>query len=433
MNVVMIGSGYVGLVSGACFSEFGANVTCIDLDQTKIDRLNAGEMPIYEPGLESLVGRNVASGRLKFTTAWDSVEEAELVFIGVGTPTRRGDGHADLGYVYDAARQIATHLNGYTVIVDKSTVPVGTARQVERIIRNTNPGADFDVASNPEFLREGAAIGDFIRPDRVVLGVESERAENLLRELYRPLNLIEAPIMITNLESAELIKYASNAFLATKISFINEIANLCEKVGADVHAVAKGMGMDKRIGNKFLHAGPGYGGSCFPKDTTALIRIAQENGTSSRIVEAAVEVNAAQKALMIKKIRKALGGSVSGKTIAVLGLTFKPETDDMRDAPSLAILPNLIDKGAVIHAHDPQGMAEAKKQLPGEVRYFTNVYEAIQDADAIILMTEWNEYRGLDFDRLKQDMRGNTFVDLRNVYEKSHLASLGFNYTCVGR
>ncbi len=433
MNVVMIGSGYVGLVSGACFSEFGANVNCIDLDQTKIDRLNAGEMPIYEPGLESLVARNVAAGRLKFTTACDSVGAADLVFIAVGTPTRRGDGYADLAYVYEAAKQIARHLSGYTVIVDKSTVPVGTARHVARIVRKENPAADFDVASNPEFLREGAAIGDFMRPDRVVLGVESERAENLLRELYRPLNLIEAPIMVTDLESAELIKYASNAFLATKISFINEIANLCENVGADVHAVAKGMGMDKRIGNKFLHAGPGYGGSCFPKDTTALIRIAQEHGTPCRIVEAAVEVNAAQKALMIKKIRKALGGSVSGKTIAVLGLTFKPETDDMRDAPVLAILPNLIDKGAVIHAHDPQGMEEAKKLLPGDVSYYNDVYEAITGADAVILMTEWNEYRGLDFDRLKNLMQGNAFIDLRNVYEKAHLTSLGFDYTCVGR
>ena len=433
MNVVMIGSGYVGLVSGACFSEFGANVNCIDLDQTKIDRLNAGEMPIYEPGLESLVARNVAAGRLQFTTACDSVGAADLVFIAVGTPTRRGDGYADLAYVYEAAKQIARHLSGYTVIVDKSTVPVGTARQVARIVRKENPAADFDVASNPEFLREGAAIGDFMRPDRVVLGVESERAENLLRELYRPLNLIEAPIMVTDLESAELIKYASNAFLATKISFINEIANLCENVGADVHAVAKGMGMDKRIGNKFLHAGPGYGGSCFPKDTTALIRIAQEHGTPCRIVEAAVEVNAAQKALMIKKIRKALGGSVSGKTIAVLGLTFKPETDDMRDAPVLAILPNLIDKGAVIHAHDPQGMEEAKHLLPGDVNYYNDVYEAITGADAVILMTEWNEYRGLDFDRLKNLMQGNAFIDLRNVYEKAHLTSLGFDYTCVGR
>ena len=433
MNVVMIGAGYVGLVSGACFSEFGANVTCIDRDQSKIDRLNEGMMPIYEPGLDDLVARNVAARRLKFTTTWNSVRDADLVFIGVGTPTRRGDGHADLAYVYDAARQIAANLSGYTVIVDKSTVPVGTAREVERIIRKESPDADFDVASNPEFLREGAAIGDFMRPDRVVLGVESARAERLLRELYRPLNLIEAPIMVTNLESAELIKYASNAFLATKISFINEIANLCEQVGADVHAVAKGMGMDKRIGNKFLHPGPGYGGSCFPKDTTALIRIGQEHGVPCRIVEAAVEVNAAQKALMIKKVRKALGGSVSGKTIALLGLTFKPETDDMRDAPSLAIIPNLIDKGAVIHAHDPQGIEEAMKLLPGEVRYFADVYEAITDADAVILMTEWNEYRGLDFDRVKQLMQGNTFVDLRNVYDRPRLASLGFSYTCVGR
>jgi UDPglucose 6-dehydrogenase len=433
MNVVMIGSGYVGLVSGACFSEFGANVTCIDRDQTKIDRLNAGEMPIYEPGLDVLVARNAAAGRLSFTTAWEAVSDADLVFIAVGTPTRRGDGHADLVYVYEAAKQIAGHLGGYTVIVDKSTVPVGTARQVERILRKEKPSADFDVASNPEFLREGAAIGDFMRPDRVVLGVESERAETLLRELYRPLNLIEAPIMVTNLESAELIKYASNAFLATKISFINEVANLCEKIGADVHAVAKGMGMDKRIGGKFLHSGPGYGGSCFPKDTTALIRIAQEHGTPCRIVEAAVEVNAAQKALMVNKIRQALDGSVSGKTIAVLGLTFKPETDDMRDAPSLAILPNLTDKGAVIHAHDPQGIREAKKLLPEDIRYFHDVYDAIDGADAVILMTEWNEYRGLDFDRLKQIMRGNTFIDLRNVYDRSQLTDLGFSYSCVGR
>ncbi len=362
MNVVMIGSGYVGLVSGACFAEFGATVTCIDVDQNKIDQLNAGKIPIYEPGLDDLVARNVAAGRLQFTTEYDpAVGAADLVFIAVGTPTRRGDGHADLVYVYEAARQIAAHLSGYTVIVDKSTVPVGTARQVERIIRETNPAADFDVASNPEFLREGAAISDFMRPDRVVLGVESEQAEKLLRELYRPINLIEAPILVTNLESAELVKYASNAFLATKISFINEIANLCEHVGADVHAVARGMGMDKRIGSKFLHPGPGYGGSCFPKDTTALIRIAQEHGASCRIVEAAVEVNAAQKARMVKKIREALGGSESGKTIAVLGLTFKPETDDMRDSPSLAIIPNLVDKGAVIHAHDPQGMKEARE------------------------------------------------------------------------
>lgn len=434
MNVVMIGSGYVGLVSGACFAEFGANVTCLDVDEDKIASLRAGKMPIYEPGLEDLVARNVAAGRLQFTTGYDPVvSEADLVFIAVGTPTRRGDGHADLVYVYEAARQVARHLSGYTVIVDKSTVPVGTARQVERIIREENPDADFDVSSNPEFLREGAAISDFMRPDRVVLGVESERAESLLRELYRPINLIEAPIHVTNLESAELVKYASNAFLATKISFINEIANLCEQVGADVHAVAKGMGLDGRIGRKFLHAGPGYGGSCFPKDTTALIRIAQEHGASCRIVEAAAEVNAAQKARMVKKIREALGGSESGKTVAVLGLTFKPETDDMRDSPSLAIIPNLIDKGAVIHAHDPQGVEEARKLLPEQVKYFDNIFDAVNGADVTVLMTEWNEYRGLDLVQVKQLMKGETFVDLRNVYEPERMRDLGFRYMCIGR
>ena len=434
MNVVMIGSGYVGLVSGACFAEFGAHVTCVDVDESKISQLNAGKIPIYEPGLDSLVARNVASGRLKFTTDLGKhVADADLVFIAVGTPTRRGDGHADLSYVYAAAKQVAKFLSGYTVIVDKSTVPVGTARQVQRIIKEENPGADFDVASNPEFLREGAAISDFMRPDRVVLGVESDRAETLLRELYRPINLIEAPIMVTNLESAELIKYASNAFLATKISFINELSPLCEMIGADVHAVAKGMGLDGRIGKKFLHVGPGYGGSCFPKDTLALIRIAQEHGASCRIVEAAVEVNSAQKARMVKKIRDALGGSESGKIIAVLGLTFKPETDDMRDAPSLAILPNLIDKGATVRAHDPQGMKEAKPLLPEKVIYCDDIYETFAGADAVVLMTEWNEYRGLDLERLRSLMRGNVFVDLRNVYEPTAMRGLGFAYSCVGR
>mgnify|MGYP001815520061 FL=1 len=434
MNVVMIGSGYVGLVSGACFAEFGANVTCIDVDEKKIDSLCAGVMPIYEPGLDDLVARNVAAKRLRFTTEYEpAIGEADLVFIAVGTPTRRGDGHADLVYVYEAAKQIARHLSGYTVIVDKSTVPVGTARQVARIVREENPQADFDVASNPEFLREGAAIGDFMRPDRVVLGVESERAEKLLRELYRPINLIEAPIMVTGLESAELVKYASNAFLATKISFINEISHLCEQVGADVHAVAKGMGLDNRIGRKFLHAGPGYGGSCFPKDTMALIRIAQEHGASCRIVEATVEVNAAQKARMVKKIREALGGSEAGKTIAVLGLTFKPETDDMRDSPSLAIIPNLVDKGAFIRAHDPQGMEDARKLLPEKVRYFDDVYEMLTGADACVLMAEWNEYRGLDLERIRELMAGNVFVDLRNVYEKARMCSYDFEYSCVGR
>ena len=434
MNVVMIGSGYVGLVSGACFAEFGANVTCIDVDEKKIDSLCAGVMPIYEPGLDDLVARNVAAKRLRFTTEYEpAIGEADLVFIAVGTPTRRGDGHADLVYVYEAAKQIARHLSGYTVIVDKSTVPVGTARQVARIVREENPQADFDVASNPEYLREGAAIGDFMRPDRVVLGVESERAEKLLRELYRPINLIEAPIMVTGLESAELVKYASNAFLATKISFINEISHLCEQVGADVHAVAKGMGLDNRIGRKFLHAGPGYGGSCFPKDTMALIRIAQEHGASCRIVEATVEVNAAQKARMVKKIREALGGSEAGKTIAVLGLTFKPETDDMRDSPSLAIIPNLVDKGATIHAHDPQGVEEARHMLPSQVEYFDDLYETVKGADAVVLMTEWNEYRGINFRRLRENMSSNVFVDLRNVYEPETMRINGFAYTCIGR
>ena len=434
MNVVMIGSGYVGLVSGACFAEFGASVTCVDKDESKIQALLEGGIPIYEPGLDDLVAKNVKAGRLGFSTDLKGhVADADLVFIAVGTPTRRGDGHADLQYVYAAAEEVAGYLKGYTVIVDKSTVPVGTARQVERIVRQANLDADFDVASNPEFLREGSAIGDFMRPDRVVLGVESERAEARLRELYRPLNLIEAPIHVTNLESAELIKYASNAFLATKISFINEMSQLCEKVGADVHSVAKGMGLDGRIGKKFLHAGPGYGGSCFPKDTLALIRIAQEHGASCRIVESVVEVNAAQKARMVAKIRDALGGSESGKKIAVLGLTFKPETDDMRDSPSLAILPALADKGADISAHDPEGMEEAKKLLPESIRYCDSIDGAVDGADAVVLMTEWNQYRGLDLAKLKSQMQGNIFVDLRNVYEKSMMEREGFKYYCVGR
>ena len=345
MNVVMVGAGYVGLVSGACFSEFGAFVQCLDVDVARVEALRQGKIPIYEPGLEDLVARNMTAGRLSFTQDFSVIESADLVFIAVGTPTHRGDGHADLTFVYAAAKEIARFLSGYTVVVDKSTVPVGTARQVERLIRQANPNADFDVASNPEFLREGAAISDFMRPDRVVIGVESEAAERRLRDLYRPLNLIETPIVVTGLESAELIKYASNAFLATKISFINEISGLCEAVGADVHAIAKGMGLDGRIGRKFLHAGPGYGGSCFPKDTLALVRTAQEHDVPCRIVESVVEVNAAQRVRMVRKIRTALGGSETGKTLAVLGLTFKPETDDMRDAPSLAILPALMEKG----------------------------------------------------------------------------------------
>ena len=434
MHFVMIGAGYVGLVSGSCFAEFGHHVTCLDKAQERIDALNAGDIPIFEPGLDDLVARNVAAGRLKFSTRSNgAIENADLVFIAVGTPTRRGDGHADLKYVYGAAEDIANHLQGYTVVVDKSTVPVGTAREVRRIIKKANPEADFDVASNPEFLREGSAIGDFMRPDRVVIGVETGRAEDKLRELYRPLNLIEAPILVTDLESAEITKYAANAFLATKISFINEISQLCEKTGADVHAVARGMGLDGRIGKKFLHAGPGYGGSCFPKDTQAMIRMSQEFGTSSRIVEAVVEVNASQKARMVSKIKEALGGSVADKTIAVLGLTFKPQTDDMRDAPSLAILPPLMDRGAQIRAHDPQGMEEAKLELPPGIHYAESIEDAIQGADAVVLMTEWNEYRGLDLGTLKESMNGNVFVDLRNVYEPESMRALGFEYSCIGR
>ena len=373
-------------------------------------------------------------GRLAFTTELGEVAgAADLIFIAVGTPSRRGDGFADLSYVYEAARQVAPHLRDYTVIVDKSTVPVGTARNVARLIRETNPEADFDVASNPEFLREGAALSDFMRPDRVVIGVETERAERRLRELYRPLNLIEAPILATGLESAELIKYAANAFLATKISFINEISMLCEQVGADVHAVAKGMGMDKRIGSKFLHPGPGYGGSCFPKDTQALVRIAQEHGVSSRIVESVIEVNAAQKARMIKKIREALGGNEAGKTIGVLGLTFKPETDDMRDAPALSILPALIEKGAHVKAHDPQGMHEAKGMLPAAVHYCEEAYEVFREVDVVVLMTEWNVYRGLDLKRAGALMKDKVFVDLRNVYERGSMEAEGFRYWSVGR
>ncbi len=434
MKVTIIGSGYVGLVSGTCFAEFGAEVSCIDVDASKIARLNKGEIPLYEPGLNELVAKNVSQGRLRFSDQYDTtIGSSDLIFIAVGTPSRHGDGHADLSYVYQAARDIAPYLQGYTVVVDKSTVPVGTARNVKRIIAEANPAADFDVASNPEFLREGAAITDFMRPDRVVLGVENERALAVLRELYRPLNLIETPIVATDLESAELIKYASNAFLATKISFINEMSVLCEAVGADVHAIAKGMGLDGRIGRKFLHAGPGFGGSCFPKDTKALVRIAQENGVSSRIVEAVMEVNEAQKARMISKIRKALGGDLAGKVISVIGLTFKPETDDMRDAPALSILPKLVEGGALIQAHDPHGMHEAKKLLPDSIVYVESMYDVFNNADAVVLLTEWNEYRGLDLKRIKNSMRSNKFIDLRNVYVPAQMQAEGFDYFCVGR
>ncbi len=434
MNVTLLGCGYVGLVSGACFAEFGANITCVDVDKEKILRLQSGEIPIFEPGLDDLVKKNVSQGRLKFSSSYnDIVSASDLIFIAVGTPSRHGDGHADLSYVFQAAKDIAPHLNNYTVIVDKSTVPVGTARNVQRIIKETNPAADFDIASNPEFLREGAAIADFMRPDRVVIGVENERAEKLLRDLYRPLNLIESPILCTDLESAELIKYASNAFLATKISFINEMATLCEAVGADVHDISKGMGLDGRIGRKFLHPGPGYGGSCFPKDTRALARIALEHGTASRIVETVIEVNEAQKTRMIMKIRNALGGDESKKTAAVLGLTFKPETDDMREAPSLTILPKLIENGMKLRAHDPHGIDEAKGLLPESIEYFDNLEEVYNGVDAIILLTEWNVYRGMDMTKVLTTMSGNTLIDLRNVYEINEMKAIGFDYHCVGR
>ena len=435
MNITMIGTGYVGLVTGTCFAEFGHHVTCVDKLTDKIKQLNAGQIPIYEPGLDALVAKNRQEERLRFTTDISgAVAGADAVFLAVGTPTsRRGDGYADLTYVYEASKELAGHLQGYTVIVDKSTVPVGTARQVSRIIREANPEADFDVASNPEFLREGAAITDFMRPDRVVIGVESDRAEQVLREIYKPLYLRDSPIVSTTVETAELIKYAANAFLAVKISFINEMANVCEAVGADVTALAKGIGMDGRIGSKFLHPGPGYGGSCFPKDTLALMRIVQEYGESVRIVEAAVEVNSAQKARMVKKIRDALGGSETGKTIAVLGLTFKPETDDMRESPAVSILPALLEKGATIRAHDPQGMEEAKNYLPEGIHYVADAYEACTGADAVVLMTEWNQYRALDIDRIASLLNEKIFVDLRNVYDPDTMKDKGFAYVGVGR
>lgn len=435
MDITIIGTGYVGLVTGTCLAEFGHDVTCVDKVAEKIEQLQNGRIPIYEPGLEALVSKNVSEGRLNFTTGLaESVPQAEAVFIAVGTPTsRRGDGYADLSYIFEASREIAPHLTGYTVIIDKSTVPVGTATQVERIIRQENPGADFDVASNPEFLREGAAINDFMRPDRVVIGVKTERARQVMQEIYKPLYLLDTPIVSTTVETAELIKYAANAFLAVKISFINEIANVCEAVGADISALAKAIGMDGRIGGKFLHPGPGYGGSCFPKDTLALMRIVQEYGESLRIVAAAVEVNAAQKARMVKKIRDMLGGSEAGKTIAVLGLTFKPETDDMRDAPAVSILPALLEKGARIRAHDPKGMEEAKKYLPPEVEYVRNAYEACAGADAVVLLTEWNQYRALDLAQIRASMNNPVFIDLRNVYDPEKMKAEGFQYTGVGR
>ena len=433
MRVSMIGTGYVGLVSGACFSDFGHHVTCIDKDAGKIEALRAGRIPIFEPGLEELVADNVKAGRLSFTTqVQDAVAEADAVFIAVGTPSRRGDGYADLSYVFAAAEEIAAALKGYTVIVTKSTVPVGTSRKVEAIIRKVRPDAAFDMASNPEFLREGSAIEDFKRPDRVVAGADTERARDVLRQLYRPLYLLETPIVFTGRETAEIIKYAANAFLATKITFINEMADLCEKVGGDVGDVSRGIGLDGRIGRKFLHAGPGYGGSCFPKDTLALVRTAAEAGAPSRIVEAVIAVNDARKTQMAARVTQALGGTVAGKTLAVLGLTFKPNTDDMRDAASLAIIPLLQKQGATIRAFDPEGMAEAKTLLP-HITYCAGEYEAIAGADAVLILTEWDEFRALDLARVKSLVKSPVLIDLRNIYKPQEMAQAGIAYHSLGR
>ena len=433
MKIAMIGTGYVGLVSGACFAEFGPTVVCVDLDATKVERLRRGEIPIYEPGLEDLVAKGIKSGRLSFTTNLaEAVGAADAVFIAVGTPSRRGDGHADLRYVDAAAAAIASALTGYTVVVTKSTVPVGTGRRVAQIIRETNPAADFDVASNPEFLREGSAIPDFMRPDRVVIGAETDRARDIMQSLYRPLYLLETPVVMTTLETAELTKYAANAFLATKITFINEIADLCEKVGADVQDVARGMGLDGRIGKKFLHAGPGYGGSCFPKDTLALVRTAQEYGSPTRLVETVVQVNDTRKGAMALRVMQACGGSVRGKTVGVLGVAFKPNTDDMRDAPSLAILPALQDAGASVRAYDPAAMHEAAALLPG-VHWCEDAYDAAVGVDVLLLITEWNEFRALDFAQLGASMRARVLVDLRNVYRPDDVRAAGFQYSSIGR
>ncbi len=433
MRIAMIGTGYVGLVSGACFSEFGHSVVCVDKDAGKIDGLHKGRMPIYEPGLDKLVESNVKDGRLSFTTELaPAVKDADCVFIAVGTPSRRGDGHADLSYVYAAAKEIAEAMDGYTVVVTKSTVPVGTGREVEKIIRETRPDGDFDVVSNPEFLREGSAIEDFMRPDRVVIGTNSQRARDVMRDLYRPLFLIETPIVFTSRQSSELIKYAANTFLAAKITFINEIADLCEKVDADVHDVARGIGLDGRIGRKFLHPGPGYGGSCFPKDTRALVSTARDAGSPLQIIETVVRLNEERKKRMADRILAAVGGDLKGKTVAVLGVTFKPNTDDMRESPSLDILPRLVEAGAKVRAFDPEGMEEAKKMLSG-IEWCSGAYETLPDADVLTLITEWNEFRALDLDRVKSLMRAPVMVDLRNVYNPAEMVERGFQYHCVGR
>src|SRR5580658_1808196 len=437
MRITMIGTGYVGLVSGACFSEFGVSVTCVDKDADKIARLNRGEVPIFEPGLDQLVAVNKAAGRLSFTTDLRAaLDGADAVFIAVGTPSRRGDGHADLSYVFAAADEIAEALaerpGTRTVVVTKSTVPVGTGRQLAGILAKRLPAGTFDVASNPEFLREGSAIQDFMRPDRVVIGTDSEHARGVLRALYRPLYLLETPVAFTTIETAELIKYAANAFLAAKVTFINQIADLCEAVGADVQDVAQGIGLDGRIGRKFLHAGPGFGGSCFPKDCAALVRTAAEAGAPLTLLERVLEINDARKRAMADRIVDACGGSVAGKTIAILGLTFKPNTDDMRESPSLSILPPLVEAGATIRAFDPEGMSEAKKLLP-DLQYCGDAYQAIDGADALVLLTEWNEFRALDLARVKSLLRSPIVIDLRNIYQPQEMTDAGFAYHSIGR
>ncbi|HVJ54031.1 MAG TPA: UDP-glucose/GDP-mannose dehydrogenase family protein [Aliidongia sp.] len=439
MRIAVIGTGYVGLVSGACFSEFGTSVICVDKAVDKIERLNRGEMPIFEPGLDQLVANNVKAGRLSFSTELaPAVDGANAVFIAVGTPSRRGDGHADLSYVFAAAEEIAKAMTGYTVVVTKSTVPVGTGRKVAEVIGKARPdlqlGRDYDVVSNPEFLREGSAIGDFMRPDRVVIGTmpNADKAREILRGLYRPLYLLETPVLFTGLETAELTKYAANSFLATKITFINEIANLCEAVGADVQDVAKGIGLDGRIGKKFLHAGPGYGGSCFPKDCLALVKTARDANAPIKIIETVVEVNDERKLQMAERVEAACGGSVRGKKIGLLGLTFKPNTDDMRDSASIAVVPALQAKGATVRAFDPEGMHEATKVIE-TLDYATDTYDALKGADVLVILTEWNEFRSLDWERVAQQMEGRIVVDLRNIYDPDQVAAAGFAYHSIGR
>jgi UDPglucose 6-dehydrogenase len=434
MRIAMIGGGYVGLVSGACFAEFGIEVAVVEVDPTRLAALRAGRMPIYEPGLEDLVRSNVAAGRLSFGDSLaEAMTDAEAVFIAVGTPTRRGDGHADLSYVYAAAEQVARSLTGYAVIVTKSTVPVGTGRRIAEIVRATRPDLDFDVASNPEFLREGNAIGDFMKPDRVVIGADSARARATMQRLYAPIAATEAPILFTGIETAELTKYAANAFLAMKVTFINEIADLCERAGADVLEVAKGIGLDDRIGSRFLQPGPGFGGSCFPKDTLALVRIAQEAGAPSRLVETVVAVNDARKSGMAARIITALGGAIRGKTIAILGLTFKPETDDMRDSPAIPIVSRLAEDGALVRVYDPEGMDAARPLLPKAVIYCRDALDAAQGADATVLVTEWNEFRALSPARLAAAMQGRLLIDLRNIYNPADMTDAGFTYHGIGR